>query len=57
MTEKKHYYAVIKPFRQDFLINPDEKEGKIMSDHFHILWFKNHKLLIFYFIHSTTYRH
>jgi len=34
MTEKKHYYVVIKPFRQDFLINPDEKEKKIMSDHF-----------------------
>ena len=34
MTEKKHFYVVIKPFRQDFLINPDEKEEKIMSDHF-----------------------
>ena len=34
MTEKRHFYVVIKPFRQDFLINPDEKEEKIMSDHF-----------------------
>jgi len=37
MTEKKHFYAVIKPFRQDFITNPDEKEEEIMSDHFHYL--------------------
>lgn len=37
MTEKKHFYAVIKPFRQDFITNPDEKEEEIMLDHFHYL--------------------
>lgn len=34
MTEKKYFYAVIKPYRQDFIINPKEEEEQIMSDHF-----------------------
>jgi len=34
MTEKKYFYALIKPFRQDFIINPKEEEEQIMSDHF-----------------------
>jgi uncharacterized protein YciI len=34
MTEKQYFYAVIKPYRQDFIINPKEKEEQIMSDHF-----------------------
>jgi uncharacterized protein YciI len=37
MTEKKHYFAVIKPYRQDFITNPKEEEDKIMSDHFYYL--------------------
>lgn len=37
MTERTYFYAIIRPFRQDFLTNPDEKEEKIMSDHFHYL--------------------
>ncbi len=37
MKQKHHYYAVIKPYRQDFLINPKENEDKIMSDHFKYL--------------------
>ncbi|UCC19632.1 MAG: hypothetical protein JSV62_16280 [Promethearchaeota archaeon] len=34
MAEKKHFYAVIKPYRQDFIINPKKEEDQIMSDHF-----------------------
>jgi len=34
MTEKNYYYAVIRPYRQDFIINPKEEEEQIMSDHF-----------------------
>jgi uncharacterized protein YciI len=37
MTEMNHYYAVIKPYRQDFIINPKKEEEKIMSDHFEYL--------------------
>ena len=37
MTEKTHFYAVIKPYRQDFIINPREEEDKIMSAHFYYL--------------------
>ncbi len=32
MTEEQYFYAIIKPYRQDFIINP--KEEQIMSDHF-----------------------
>jgi uncharacterized protein YciI len=31
---KQHFFAVIKPYRQDFVTNPKEEEDKIMSDHF-----------------------
>jgi len=34
MTEEQYFYAVIKPYRQDFIINPKEEEEQIMSDHF-----------------------
>lgn len=37
MTKKQHFYAIIKPYRQDFLTNPKEDENKIMSDHFFYL--------------------
>ncbi|MFX1308091.1 MAG: YciI family protein [Promethearchaeota archaeon] len=37
MTEEQHFYAVIKPYRQDFLTTPKAEEEKIMSDHFHYL--------------------
>ena len=37
MTGEQHYYAVIKPYRQDFITNPKEEEEKIMSDHFEYL--------------------
>ncbi len=31
---KQHFFAIIKPNRQDFITNPKEEEDKIMSDHF-----------------------
>ena len=37
MSEKKTFYAVIKPYRQDFITNPKEEEDKIMGDHFRYL--------------------
>jgi uncharacterized protein YciI len=37
MKKKNHFYAVIKPYRQDFLTNPKEDEAKIMIDHFNYL--------------------
>jgi uncharacterized protein YciI len=37
MKKKNHFYAVIKPYRQDFLTNPKEDEDKIMIDHFNYL--------------------
>jgi uncharacterized protein YciI len=37
MSKISHYYAIIKPYRQDFLINPKENENKIMEDHFYYL--------------------
>jgi len=37
MKKKNHFYAVIKPYRQDFLTNPKEGEDKIMIDHFNYL--------------------
>ncbi|MFW9864957.1 MAG: YciI family protein [Candidatus Thorarchaeota archaeon] len=37
MTETKHFFAVIKPYRQDFIINPKKEEEEIMSDHFYYL--------------------
>ena len=29
-----HFFAITTPYRKDFIINPIEKENKIMSDHF-----------------------
>ena len=37
MPEKNHFYAIIKPYRQDFIINPNEEEEKIMGEHFNYL--------------------
>jgi len=37
MTEKNHFYAIIRPYRQDFIINSDKEEEKIMLDHFNYL--------------------
>jgi uncharacterized protein YciI len=37
MSGEQHYYAVIKPYRQDFITNPKETEEKIMSEHFEYL--------------------
>jgi uncharacterized protein YciI len=34
MTKEQYFYAIIKPYRQDFIINPKEEEEKIMSHHF-----------------------
>jgi len=34
MTKINHYYAIIKPYRQDFITNPKENEDKIMGDHY-----------------------
>ncbi|MFX1436429.1 MAG: YciI family protein [Promethearchaeota archaeon] len=37
MPDIKHYYAIIKPYRQDFITNPNESENKIMEEHFYYL--------------------
>ncbi|MFX1388623.1 MAG: YciI family protein [Promethearchaeota archaeon] len=37
MNDKNHYYAVIKPYRQDFIINPKKEEEQLMSEHFEYL--------------------
>jgi uncharacterized protein YciI len=37
MTKINHYYAIIKPYRQDFITNPKENEDKIMELHFKYL--------------------
>jgi uncharacterized protein YciI len=37
MTNIKHFFAVIKPYRQDFITNPKKEEEQIMSDHFYYL--------------------
>ncbi|UCD00688.1 MAG: hypothetical protein JSV23_07290 [Promethearchaeota archaeon] len=37
MTKKNNFFAVIRPYRNDFITNPKEQEDKIMSDHFHYL--------------------
>ena len=33
-TKLQHFFAIIKPTRPDFLINPQKEDEKIMSDHF-----------------------
>ena len=35
--DKQNFYAIIKPYRQDFITNPNEEEEKIMQDHFYYL--------------------
>lgn len=37
MTKINHFYAIIKPYRQDFIINPNEEEEEIMVEHFNYL--------------------
>ncbi|MHA2038819.1 MAG: YciI family protein [Candidatus Hodarchaeales archaeon] len=37
MTEKHHFYTIIKPYRHDFLIKPKKEEAEIMVEHFNYL--------------------
>ena len=37
MTESEHYFAIIRPVREDFLINWTEEDEKIMGEHFEYL--------------------
>ncbi|MHA1986930.1 MAG: YciI family protein [Promethearchaeota archaeon] len=37
MKKIQHFYAVIKPYRKDFIIKPKEEEEKLMGDHFQYL--------------------
>jgi len=37
MKKIQHFYAVIKPYRKDFIINPKEEEDRLMEDHFQYL--------------------
>jgi uncharacterized protein YciI len=37
MTRTNHFYAIIKPYRQDFITNPNKGEEEIMVDHFNYL--------------------
>ncbi|MFW9879668.1 MAG: YciI family protein [Candidatus Thorarchaeota archaeon] len=48
MAKVNYYYAIIKPYRQDFIINPKETEIRIMEDHFFYLksLLKQNKLYI-----------
>ena len=39
ISEKKYFYAIIKPYRKDFIVNPVENENAIMERHF--LYLKN----------------
>ena len=34
---KQHFFALIKPIREDFMTNPNDEDNKIMSDHFMFL--------------------
>ena len=47
-SEKKHFYAIIKPYRKDFILNPIENENTIMERHFSYLknLLKNNKLYL-----------
>lgn len=48
MTKRNHFFAIIRPYRKDFITNPNEQEDKVMSDHFHYLklLLKQKKLLL-----------
>ncbi|GAG53907.1 unnamed protein product [marine sediment metagenome] len=37
MTKINHFYAIIRPYRQDFITNPNKEEEEIMVDHFNYL--------------------
>ncbi|HEA70789.1 hypothetical protein LCGC14_0602930 [marine sediment metagenome] len=37
MVKKLYFFCIIKPYRQDFITNPNIEENKIMSDHFNYL--------------------
>jgi len=37
MIKKQYFFCVIKPYRQDFITNPNKGESEVMSDHFHYL--------------------
>ncbi|MFX1454663.1 MAG: YciI family protein [Promethearchaeota archaeon] len=37
MTKKNHFYAIIRPYREDFITNPNDEEDKIMVNHFNYL--------------------
>ena len=37
MTNKKHFFGIIKPTRDDFITNPTEEDNKIMGVHFQYL--------------------
>jgi uncharacterized protein YciI len=34
MTEFKYFIAIIKPFRKDFITDPDESEMAVMEEHY-----------------------
>lgn len=34
MSEKKHFFGMIKPLREDFMINFTKEDEQIMSEHF-----------------------
>jgi len=36
MADKKHFFGIIKPTRDDFITNPIEEDNKIMREHFHL---------------------
>ncbi len=37
MPKKNHFYAIIRPYRKDFITRPNEEEEKIMIDHLNYL--------------------
>ena len=37
MTDRKHFFGIIKPVREDFITNPTEEDNKIMAEHFQYL--------------------
>lgn len=34
MSDTKHFFGIIKPVREDFMINSTEEDEKIMGEHF-----------------------
>ncbi|MHA2007929.1 MAG: YciI family protein [Promethearchaeota archaeon] len=48
MRKKHYFFAMIKPYRQDFITNPKEEEEEIMVNHFNYLksLLKNKKLFL-----------